>query len=288
VPLLPLPRPYDFELSTERFRAFGPDLANLWREGGLHCVVEGTELRLEAAAGGVSVTAPGGAGGTVPLAPAARAEVRYLLGAPFDLDAFGEFARMHDVLAPLVARLRGLRPPLAPDPFEALVTAISAQQVSLFAATAVRNRLIERLGEPGVHAYAFPAPERVARASPEELLVLGFSRRKAEYVLGLARAGLDYGALRALPDEEVKARLVALRGLGEWTADWFLARHLARPRAWPAGDLGLRRAVERYCAEGRPLATAEVQALGARFAPFENLSAHYLLVASRMPSECPA
>ena len=46
-----------------------------------------------------------------------------------------------------------------------------------------------------------------------------------------------------LPDEEVKARLVALRGIGEWTADWFLARHLARPHAWPWGDLALRKAV---------------------------------------------
>ena len=44
----------------------------------------------------------------------------------------------------------------------------------------------------------------------------------------------------------MKAQLVALRGLGEWTADWFLARHLARPRAWPAGDLGLRKAVSAF------------------------------------------
>ena len=53
----------------------------------------------------------------------------------------------------------------------------------------------------------------------------------------------DLDGLQLLPDEEVKAQLVAQRGLGEWTADWFLARHLARPQAWPAGDLGLRKAV---------------------------------------------
>ena len=75
---------------------------------------------------------------------------------------------------------------------------------------------------------------------------VGFSNRKAEYVIGLARSDLDLDELASLPDEEVTARLVALRGLGEWTADWFLARHLARPHAWPAGDLGLRKAVAAF------------------------------------------
>ena len=83
-------------------------------------------------------------------------------------------------------------------------------------------------------------------ATEDDLFALGFSTRKAEYVVGLARSDLDLDALAALPDEEVAARLVALRGLGEWTADWFLARHLARPHAWPAGDLGLRKAVAAF------------------------------------------
>jgi DNA-3-methyladenine glycosylase II len=268
LPLLAVPSPYDFELSTERFRAYGPDRANLWRDGGLHRVVAGREVRIAAVPGGVSVE---------PLDEATEPAVRRLLGLPFDLAGFEAFAAGHEVLAPLVSRLRGLRPPLAPDPFEALVTAITAQQVSLFAAFAVRNRLIERFGDPGVHAVSFPAAERIAAAGEDELAALGLSWRKAEYVLGLARSELDYAELAALPDEEVKARLVAVRGLGEWTADWFLARHLARPRAWPAGDLGLRKAAERFCAGGRTLATGEVRALGARFAPFENLAAHYLL-----------
>ena len=55
MPLLAIPQPYDFEVSTERFRAFGPDVANLWHEGGLHRVVGGREVRIEAAPGGVLV-----------------------------------------------------------------------------------------------------------------------------------------------------------------------------------------------------------------------------------------
>ena len=106
---------------------------------------------------------------------------------------------------------------------------ITAQQVSLFSAAAIRSRFVERFGTPGTHAYAFPERERVARASESELVAVGFSGRKAEYVVGLARSDLDLDALASLPDEEVAARLVALRGLGEWTADWFLARHLGAP-----------------------------------------------------------
>jgi len=268
LPLLRVPEPYDFALSTTRYRAFGPDLAVLWHEGGLHRVVAGREVRIEAAPGGVLVE---------PLADEVEPVVRKLLGLEFDVDGFARFAARDAVLADRVRSLHGLRPPLNPDPFETLVTSITAQQVSLRSAFAIRNRLVERFGRRAVHAWAFPARERLARAREEELTALGFSRRKAEYVIGLARSDLDLDGLAALPDGDVKERIVAERGLGEWTADWFLARHLARPEAWPAGDLGLRKAVSAFYGGGAALTTEEVRAIGSRFAPFQNLAAHYLL-----------
>jgi DNA-3-methyladenine glycosylase II len=263
-----MPDPYSFELSTARYRAFGTDLANLWHDGGLHRVIDGREVRVEAAKGGVLAE---------PLDATTEPVVRKLLGAEFDLDEFYGFATSDPTLAGLVEELRGLRPPVAVEPFESLVTSITAQQVSLHAAFAIRNRLIERFGVRAEHAYAFPSRERMAVAEPEELTTLGFSRRKAEYVVGLARSGLDLAVLGARPDDEIKDTLTALPGIGEWTADWFLARHLARPRAWPAGDLAVRKAVSRFYAGGLALSIDEVRALGERFAPFENLSAHYLL-----------
>jgi DNA-3-methyladenine glycosylase II len=270
VALLRLPEPYDFELSTARYRAFGPDKANLWHEDGLHRVIDGREVRITPASGGVDVD---------PLDETIEPVARKLLGAEFELDSFYAFAQSEPVLAELLPPLRGLRPPIAVEPFETLVTSITAQQVSLFAAFAVRNRLIERFGVRAGAAYAFPARERLAIADPAELAELGFSRRKAEYVVGIARSDLDLNGLTMLPDEEVKAALTALTGIGEWTADWFLARHLARPRAWPAGDLGVRKAVSAFYGEGRQLSTEEVRAIGERFDPFQNLTAHYLLAA---------
>jgi DNA-3-methyladenine glycosylase II len=266
---LPLPEPYDFELSTSRYRRWGLDLANLWDDGALWRAVDGREIRIASADGGVDVD---------PLDARTGAVVRKLLGAEFDLDAFAAFAATEPILARIVPSLRGLRPPLAPDPFESLVTSITAQQVSLHAAFAIRSRFVGRFGIRAGRVWSFPARERVAAAEESELVTLGFSRRKAEYVIGLARAGLDYPALSLLPDAEVKAALSAVRGLGEWTADWFLARHLARPEAWPAGDLGLRKAVRAFYPD-----VDDVRAAGERFRPFQNLTAHYLLVALRHP-----
>jgi DNA-3-methyladenine glycosylase II len=265
---LAVPGPFDLSLTTERFRAFGVDGANVWHEGGLHRVVAGREVRIEAAPGGVDVE---------PLDEATEPVVRALLGLPFELGPFYDWAAGDEVLGPATRRLAGFRPTLAPDPFEMIVGAITAQQVSLFAAVAIRNRMIERFGRRVGFVWEFPRRERLAEATEAELLALGFSRRKAEYTIGLARSALDLHALAALPDEEVKARITAVRGLGEWTADWFLARHLARPHAWPWGDLALRKAVSDL------YGGLEVKEARDRFHPFENLSAHYLLLAHRVP-----
>jgi 3-methyladenine DNA glycosylase/8-oxoguanine DNA glycosylase len=230
-------------------------------------VLAGCEVRIEPAPGGVRVD---------PDSPELAGPVRRYLGEPFDLDAFAAFAATEPVLAELVPTLRGFRPPLVPDPFESLVTSITAQQISLRAAVSIRNRLIEAFGERHAVAYAFPTRERLAAARPDEIVAVGFSRRKAEYAIGLARAELDFDGLALFPDDEVKAALVALPGIGEWTADWFLARHLGRPDAWPAGDVGLRKAVARFYGD------EDIRAVGARFSRFANLAAHYLLVGHRV------
>ena len=265
--LLRLPEPYDFALSTGRFRAFGTDLANRLEDDVLYRAVGGREVRIHARPGGVDVE---------PLDDETRPVVEQLLGVPFDLAAFYAWAEADAVLARIVEALRGFRPPLQPDPFEALITSITAQQVSLFAAVAIRNRLVERFGEQVGRAWAFPTRARIAAATEDELFAVGFTRRKAEYAVALARSEEDLHALALLPDEEVRVRIAAFRGLGPWTAEWFLARHLARPRAWPAGDLVLRKAAE-------VLYGVEVTELGRRLDPFQNLSAQYLLMGTLVP-----
>src|SRR3954451_14317322 len=265
---LAVPGPYDFALSTERFRAFGVDRATVWHEGGLHRVIAGREVRIEAAPGGVDIE---------PLDDEIERVVGVILGLGFDLASFYAWAADDVVLGPATRRLRGFRPTLAPDPFEMLVGAITAQQVSLFAAVAIRNRMIERFGRAVGNVWEFPSRSILAGAEEADLVAAGFSRRKAEYTVTLARSDLDLDALGALPDDEVKRAIVSQRGLGEWTAEWFLARHLARPHAWPWGDLALRKAVADL------YGGLDVKEARERFHPYENLSAHYLLLAHRNP-----
>ena len=130
VALVEIPEPFDFELSTARFRAFGLDRATVWEDGALYRAVGGRELRIAPAEGGVDVD---------PLDDETEAVVRKVLGFDFDLVAFSAWAAEEELLAPLIVRFAGFRPTLAPDPFEMLVGAITAQQVSLFAAFAIRN-----------------------------------------------------------------------------------------------------------------------------------------------------
>jgi DNA-3-methyladenine glycosylase II len=259
--LLRLPDPFDFELSTGRFRVFGLDLANRLVDGVLYRAIDGREVRIAAAPGGVEVD---------PLDVVTEPPVKHLLGGPFDLHAFYLWAAEDPILRPITERLRGYRPPLQVDPFETLVTSITAQQISLTAATAIRNRLIERFGRRVGDAWAFPTRERIASARVEEIVAIGFSGRKAEYAVALARSDLDLNVLAELEDDEVRERITTQRGLGPWTAEWFLARHLARPTAWPAGDLALRKAAA-------DVYGVDVIELGPRLHPFQNLSAHYLL-----------
>ena len=271
--VIPVPEPYDFHLSTVRFRDFGSDGATVWHEGGLHRVIGGQEVRIEAALRGVRVD---------PFNAESAEEVSRLLGLPFALDPFRTWAAGDPTMGPITTALAGFRPTLNPRPFEALVVAITTQQISLRAAAAIRGRFVQRFGLKHGVAWEFPSREAVALADPREFPALGFSRKKAEYVIELARSQLDLDALALLPDDEVISALIALPGLGRWTADWFLARHLARPHAWPAGDLGVRKAVSAFYADGRPLTIPEVRTMGDRFSPFQNLSAQFLLAAARM------
>lgn len=271
--ILEIPGPFDFELSTVRFRDFGSDGATVLHEAGLHRVVEGTEVRVTPAPGGVRIE---------PWSEAAADEIGRLLGAPFDLDAFRAWAADDPVLGRIVEALPGFRPTLNPRPFEALVVAITTQQISLRAAAAIRGNLVRAYGVRHDVAWEFPTRERIRELRPRHFTPLGFSRAKAEYVLELAHSDIDLPALALLDDDAVIAELTSIRGLGRWTADWYLARHLARPRAWPAGDLGVRKAVSTFYAAGRPLTIEEVRRMGERFAPFENLSAQFLLAGARM------
>ena len=221
---------------------------------------------------------------------AAAEEVRRILGLGFDLVGFYRMAKSDPALASLVEPLYGLRPTLAPTPFEMLVGSITAQQINLSFAFACRARLVRRYGTPvrvgRDTVWAFPEAARLAQARPRELRALKYSTRKAEYIRDLARVvvsgGLDLDALATTPAPAVIERLTALRGLGRWTADWFLARCLGRGDVCPAGDLAVRKAFEHYYSRGRTLSEVAIRRRAGAWGEYQNLAVHYLLAGMRL------
>jgi DNA-3-methyladenine glycosylase II len=235
----------------------------------------------------VTVSGDGGAD----VERAVTAEVRRLYGLDFDLAGFYRMAKADPALAPLVEPLYGLRPTLAPTPLEMLVGSISAQQVNLSFAFACRARLVRRWGTrvatPAGELWAFPTASALAVPRLREYRALKFSTRKGEYIRDVARAvvrgELDLDALMAAPSADIIATLTALRGLGRWTADWFLARCCGRGDVCPAGDLAVRKAFDHhYARRGRALSEEAIRKRSRAWGEHQNIAVHYLLAGMRL------
>jgi DNA-3-methyladenine glycosylase II len=165
--------------------------------------------------------------------------------------------------------------PAPGDHYAALVRSIVGQQLSVLAARSIYRRLLEHFGG---HP---PTPEQVLDADPDEMrTAAGLSRAKTGFLRSLAEhvlsGELELDRLDDLSDDEIMERLVAVKGIGEWSADMFLMFQLERPDVLAAGDLGIRRAVERaYGLEALP-APAEIEALGEAWRPYRSIACRIL------------
>ncbi len=182
-------------------------------------------------------------------------------------------ARLIDAVGPLPQTRDGR--PERDDHYGALVRAIAGQQLSVLAARAIYGRLTARFdGRP-------PTPQEILADDPEELrAAAGFSRAKVSYLRSLAEhvisGELELERLDDLDDEDAIAELVAVKGIGLWTAQMFLMFQLERPDVLPVGDLGIRRAIERaYSLDGLPDAPA-MERIAERWRPQRTLACRYL------------
>lgn len=222
--------------------------------------------------------------------PAPPAEVKQMaewcICADLSLQPFYRVALTHPVLAVIVEELHGLKPIRPASLFEMLIIAVTEQQISMAAAYRIRMRLVEHHGDRLDDLWTFPTAERLGNSSIGELMKCGLSQRKAEYVQGLAMrvasGQLDLGRMLTLPDEEVRATLLQERGLGPWSAEYFLIRGLSRMDRVPADDLGIRTLVGRYLGRGERLTAQGVMRKLAHFKPYRGLTVFYLLAHARM------
>ncbi|AUH63878.1 DNA-3-methyladenine glycosylase family protein [Paracoccus zhejiangensis] len=170
------------------------------------------------------------------------------------------WARVLPELGPLPLRRRA-------DGFSAIVDAVVGQQISTHAAAAIAGRMTEA---------GLTSAEAIAAADDAALQGAGLSRPKIRYLRGIAGAGIDWPALRALPDDEVIATLVALPGIGQWTAEIYLKFALGRADAFAAGDLALQEAAKvLYDLPERPAPAALVQ-LAEPWRPWRSVAARGL------------
>ncbi len=163
--------------------------------------------------------------------------------------AIAELAARDERVAWLVRRHPGVVPILFRDPFTALIRSISAQQINLRWAATIRRRLAERYGtrlEVDGRTVRRLEPSGLAGVTAGELRSLQLTNAKARSVIACARAArageLELGQLDRATDRDLIEHLTRLPGIGRWSAEWFLARTLGRPRV-VAGDLGVRKAV---------------------------------------------
>jgi DNA-3-methyladenine glycosylase II len=182
-------------------------------------------------------------------------------------------AELIDRVGKLPSARRGR--PERDDHYGALVRTITGQQLSVLAARAIYGRLTDRFGGRP------PTPQEILADDPEELrAAAGLSRAKVGFLRSLAEhvlsGELELERMDKLPDEEVITELVAVKGIGEWSAHMFLMFHLERPDVVAPGDLGIRRAIELAYGLDELPGPAEIERISEPWRPYRTLACRYL------------
>ena len=215
-----------------------------------------------------------------------RSIVDRLLGLRIDLTDWYHMAAGDARLRPLADTFRGMKPPRFPTIFEALVNAFACQQLSLEVGLELLNRLATissaRLGRRGDVRYAFPTAQNIARLPAEKYRAIGFSRQKVRALLDLARSitrqELELESVAREDDAVVRQRLLELRGVGRWTAEYVLLRGVGRLHVFPGDDVGAQKRLARWLGRSRPLDYDGVCRAVERWQPYAGLVYFHLVL----------
>jgi DNA-3-methyladenine glycosylase II len=208
------------------------------------------------------------------------------LGVRIDLSAFYRMAEKHSRLKPLARSFRGLKPPRFFSVYEGLINGIACQQLSLSLGIQLLGRLARKFG-PSVGkgdsvSYGFPRPDDLANATPADIRQLGFSLHKARAMVEISRAivegWLDLDALAAEGDDEALRRLVELRGVGRWTAEYTLLRGLGRWHIFPVDDQGARNGLVHWLHLRKRLDASRTQRILDQWQPYGGLIYFHMLM----------
>jgi DNA-3-methyladenine glycosylase II len=210
-----------------------------------------------------------------------------MLGLRIDLGDFYRLADGDTRLGDMVERFRGLKPPRFSDVFEGLVNAVACQQLSLTVGIELLNRVARQCG-PAIQSdrsieYGFPRSKDLLRLKAETLRELGFSYRKAQYLLEVSRreatGQIDSEQIEHLDNQAITEMLLKLRGIGRWTAEYVLLRGLGRTNVFPGDDVGARNRLALWLGLRRSLDYSSTRRIVNRWQPYAGLVYLHLLLA---------
>lgn len=218
----------------------------------------------------------------------AKSHIRNYVQEWFDLESdlteFYALARKDKILSTLIDKYFGYRIIGQPDLFESIVWAVLGQQINLQFAYTLKQRFVEKFGER-LHwkdnsFYLFPTPEIVAGLSHDILLPLQFSRQKSNYVVNIAQAfasgEMSKEKLAGLSLEEAKEKLMKIKGVGNWTANYALMKTFRYPDAFPLEDAGVHNAIKNLKKMDRKPTLDEVRRFYKKFKGWEAYTTLYL------------
>ncbi|MYN11759.1 3-methyladenine DNA glycosylase 2 [Pusillimonas sp. TS35] len=209
--------------------------------------------------------------------------LRRMLGLSQDIEVFEQRFRTHPVVGQMVSQQAGLRVPAAATPFEALAWAIMGQQISVGAAVSIRRRLMQAANiKHSSGLLCHPGPKNIVQLGADTLRQTGFSTSKANALLHLASLIADEQLpferwLQQAPAmDDIRERLLAIRGIGPWTVNYTLLRGFGWLDGSLHGDVAVRRAIEALLARPDKLNEKQAQAWLMEFSPWRALMAAHL------------
>lgn len=219
-----------------------------------------------------------------------RKIIKSMFNLDLNLERFYAATNKDKTLARIANQLRGLKTPSTETVFEALISSIIEQQISLNVARHMEHNIVRAFGDvlrtDDRTFWAFPTPRRLASATIKRLRKLGLSQRKAEYIQSISRlvadGELDLEKLGAEDVDEIIRQLDQIRGIGLWTAELTMLRGMHKFEVMPADDLGLRRVIAHYYCHDQKISSEEAREIGEKWEKWKGLASFYLIVADLM------
>jgi DNA-3-methyladenine glycosylase II len=224
---------------------------------------------------------------------AAKKLISEIFDVKLDLGTFYRTVASDRIMMKIVRKLNGLKICSTQIAFEALVSSIVEQQISLNVALNIERKLIKKFGEKLTldtgEYYAFPTPEKLSLASLKQFRACGLSTNKAEYIRGVSKLlsnhELDLEEMKIMDDRTILKELLEIRGVGVWTAELTMIRGMKKYDTMPADDLGLRRCIAGYYTGGKSVSSEQARAIAEKWKPWRGYASFYLIVAEMMGVE---